>query len=203
LSKDPRTDPRIDPTRDQTPIAFPEAVTPSRVRAYPRPLPGEDLTTRPAIEAVRPGFVVDLRRCIGCHACSVACKTVHEIPLGEFPLRVRWLPRPETQTYAFVPTFSESLCGGDPESAAAGLEPACTRACPTDALVYGDFDTSREDGIVASLRREHETKRLEGPELTDGKRDVVYIGLESFVSSEIHLGAALDPRDADPIYEQK
>jgi Fe-S-cluster-containing dehydrogenase component len=192
-----------DQTRAQSQSSFPESDTPARPRAHPRPLPGEDLETRPAIETVRPGFVVDLRRCIGCHACSVACKTAHEIPLGEFPLRVRWLPRPETQTYAFVPTFSESLCSSDPESTEAGLEPACVRACPTDALVFGDFDASKRDGPVASLRREHETTRLEGPHLSDSKRDVVYVGLESFVSSEINLGAALDPRDADPIYEQK
>ena len=28
------------------------------------------------------GFAIDLRKCIGCHACSVACKAEHEVPLG-------------------------------------------------------------------------------------------------------------------------
>ena len=27
-------------------------------------------------------FLIDNRRCIGCHACSVACKTEHEVPVG-------------------------------------------------------------------------------------------------------------------------
>jgi len=27
-------------------------------------------------------FIIDNRRCIGCHACSVACKTEHEVPVG-------------------------------------------------------------------------------------------------------------------------
>ena len=28
------------------------------------------------------GFVVDNRKCIVCHACSVACKSENEVPLG-------------------------------------------------------------------------------------------------------------------------
>ena len=32
--------------------------------------------------AVNYGFVIDNRKCIGCHACSVACKSENEVPLG-------------------------------------------------------------------------------------------------------------------------
>ena len=28
------------------------------------------------------GFVIDNRLCIGCHACSTACKAENEVPLG-------------------------------------------------------------------------------------------------------------------------
>ena len=28
------------------------------------------------------GFVIDQTACIGCHACTVACKTEHDVPLG-------------------------------------------------------------------------------------------------------------------------
>lgn len=28
------------------------------------------------------GFVIDNRKCIGCHACTVACKSEHEVPIG-------------------------------------------------------------------------------------------------------------------------
>ncbi|HEX5504569.1 MAG TPA: 4Fe-4S ferredoxin, partial [Thermomicrobiales bacterium] len=27
-------------------------------------------------------FLIDQRTCIGCHACSVACKSENEVPLG-------------------------------------------------------------------------------------------------------------------------
>ena len=26
------------------------------------------------------GFVIDNRKCIGCHACTVACKSEHQVP---------------------------------------------------------------------------------------------------------------------------
>ena len=28
------------------------------------------------------GFVIDNRKCIGCHPCTVACKTENRVPLG-------------------------------------------------------------------------------------------------------------------------
>jgi len=28
------------------------------------------------------GFVIDNRKCIGCHACTTACKSEHEVPVG-------------------------------------------------------------------------------------------------------------------------
>lgn len=163
-----------------------------------RPEPGEDLTKRAPLRGSDDQFVVDLRRCIGCHACSVACKTAHDVPLGSFPLRVRWLPRPDGLTYAFVPVFSESLCGGDPESLAVGMDPACVRACPTAALVYGEGAVDPIDSLV----KQHETQSLEGPEAQDLKANVAYIGLAGFEGEQLHQGAALDPRDPDPIYEQ-
>lgn len=170
-------------------------------RSVPRPLPSEAISDRSPLTAERPGFVVDLRRCIGCHACSVACKTAHEVPLGEFPMRVRWLPRPDADTYAFVPVFSESLCHDDRESLAVGLEPACVRACPTDALSFGDL--ADEADPIARAVASGQTQRLEGPGAVDLKQDVVYRALPAWVGSKLNQGAALDPRDEDPIYEQR
>ena len=34
---------------------------------------------------MRYGFVIDQRKCIGCHACTVACKEENQVPLGRQP----------------------------------------------------------------------------------------------------------------------
>ena len=34
----------------------------------------------------RYGFAIDNGACIGCHACTVACKSEHDVPLGVHPL---------------------------------------------------------------------------------------------------------------------
>ncbi len=71
----------------------------------------------------RAGMVVDLHRCIGCHACSVACKTEHSVPLGGFRTRVRYLERPDRPTIAFLPLLCMQ-CQDAP----------CLDACPTEAI---------------------------------------------------------------------
>lgn len=72
----------------------------------------------------RAGMVVDLRRCVGCHACSVSCKTENEVPLGGFRTRVRYLERPMKETLSFLPLLCMH-CQDAP----------CLKACPTEALV--------------------------------------------------------------------
>src|SRR4051794_20814032 len=42
---------------------------------------------------MRYGFAIDQRTCIGCHACTVACKTEHEMPLGQFRTWVKYVDK--------------------------------------------------------------------------------------------------------------
>ena len=79
----------------------------------------------------RAGMVIDLRRCIGCHACSVSCKTEHDVALGVFRTRVRYLEKPGATQIAFLPLLCNH-CQDAP----------CIPACPTDAM------TRKEDGRV-------------------------------------------------------
>ena len=92
----------------------------------PEAIPWEKAGREQSRRLGRAGMVVDLERCIGCHACSVACKTEHSVPLGGFRTRVRYLERPDRPTLAFLPLLCMQ-CQDAP----------CLSACPTEALRRG------------------------------------------------------------------
>src|SRR5262245_26976371 len=82
---------------------------------------------------VRYGFVIDQRKCIGCHACTVACKEENQVPLGAFRTWVKYVERgryPDTRRY-----FSVLRCNHCDDA-------PCVTICPTVALYR------RPDGIV-------------------------------------------------------
>jgi len=39
------------------------------------------------------GFLIDHRRCIGCHACTVACKQENDVPVGNFRTWVKYVEK--------------------------------------------------------------------------------------------------------------
>jgi Fe-S-cluster-containing dehydrogenase component/formate-dependent nitrite reductase membrane component NrfD len=83
--------------------------------------------------AVNYGFVIDNRSCIGCHACSTACKSENEVPLGVYRTWVKY-----TETGTFPDTqrhFQVTRCNHC-------ANPPCARICPTGAMYQ------RDDGIV-------------------------------------------------------
>lgn len=78
-----------------------------------------------AAQGTRWGMLIDLRRCIGCHGCSVACKAENDVPLGVFRRRVRTLMKggyPKARRF-FLPV-SCFHCE----------KPACLEACPQQAI---------------------------------------------------------------------
>ncbi|HEY7647845.1 MAG TPA: 4Fe-4S dicluster domain-containing protein [Methylomirabilota bacterium] len=82
---------------------------------------------------MRYGFVIDQRKCIGCHACTVACKEENQVPLGVFRTWVKYVERgtfPHTRRYFGVLRCNH--CDDAP----------CVTICPTVAL------HRRPDGIV-------------------------------------------------------
>jgi Fe-S-cluster-containing dehydrogenase component/formate-dependent nitrite reductase membrane component NrfD len=79
------------------------------------------------------GFAIDLRKCIGCHACTVACKAEHQIPIG---VNRCWVKTVEKGTFPLTRRFFfPVLCNQCDEA-------PCVRICPTNALF------KRSDGIV-------------------------------------------------------
>lgn len=79
------------------------------------------------------GFAIDQRTCVGCHACTVACKTEHEVPLGQFRTWVKYVDSgsyPDTTR-----DFGVMRCNHCTDA-------PCVTICPTQALF------KRDDGIV-------------------------------------------------------
>ncbi|NOY44833.1 4Fe-4S dicluster domain-containing protein [Deferrisoma camini] len=72
----------------------------------------------------RYGFLIDLRRCIGCRTCQVACKAENDVPLGVYRT---WVKEVEKGVYPKVRRhFVPILCNQCEK-------PACTRVCPVRA----------------------------------------------------------------------
>ena len=79
------------------------------------------------------GFVINNQTCIGCHACTVACKAEHDVPIGVNRTHVKYI---EKGTFPdSTREFSVHRCNHCEDS-------PCTKICPTTALF------TRSDGIV-------------------------------------------------------
>ena len=83
---------------------------------------------------MRYGMTIDLKRCIGCFSCVMACKVEHFTPPGVFWGRL--LETEEGQYPSVRRTFLPMVCYHC-------LEPPCREVCPTGATVRRE-----EDGIV-------------------------------------------------------
>jgi Fe-S-cluster-containing dehydrogenase component len=92
----------------------------------------ETVSVRPALP-VRWAKLVDQTRCIGCHACSTACKSENQVPLGVHRTYVK---------YVDVGRFPQARRAFQVTRCNQCAEPPCVYACPTAAMYQ------RPDGIV-------------------------------------------------------
>ena len=81
----------------------------------------------------RYGFAIDLKKCIGCHACTIACKSEHDIPVGVNRCWVKTVEKGEFPQARRL--FFPVLCNQCTDA-------PCMNICPTGALFR------RRDGIV-------------------------------------------------------
>ena len=97
---------------------------------------------------MRFGFLIDQRRCIGCHACTVACKQEQDVPLGVFRTWVKYIEKGEfPNTRRHFTVLRCNHCDDAP----------CVAICPTKALFRRedgivDFDTSRCIGCKSCMQ---------------------------------------------------
>ncbi len=91
-------------------------------------------TTERPIRPKRWGMLIDQRRCIGCHSCTIACKSENNVPLGYWRSWVKGIQRgsyPDAGNF-----FLRRLCNH------CDVAP-CVQVCPVQATVRRE-----EDGIV-------------------------------------------------------
>jgi Fe-S-cluster-containing dehydrogenase component/formate-dependent nitrite reductase membrane component NrfD len=95
----------------------------------------------------RLGFALLSDSCIGCHACTVACKSEHDVPLG---VNRTWLKYIETGEFPNTGrSFSVMRCNHCDDA-------PCMTICPTSALFRApngvvDFDDSRCIGCKSCM----------------------------------------------------
>ena len=81
----------------------------------------------------RYAFLIDQDTCIGCHACTTACKQEHDVPIGVNRTWVKYIEKgvfPDSRRF-----YSVNRCNHCEDA-------PCVSICPTTALF------SRSDGIV-------------------------------------------------------
>ncbi|MFR4999885.1 MAG: 4Fe-4S dicluster domain-containing protein [Slackia sp.] len=88
-------------------------------------------------------IITDVNRCVGCLACSVACKAVNNVPIGNYwnkVVRIGPNPTPEgsgqyPDVYMYFLPLSCQHCEN----------PECVHVCPTEASYKAEDDTVQID----------------------------------------------------------
>ncbi|MGM0576042.1 MAG: 4Fe-4S dicluster domain-containing protein [Myxococcota bacterium] len=81
----------------------------------------------------RYAMAIDMRRCVGCNACVIACKTENDLPDGAFR---NWIT---TETKGVFPNLTQEIRS---ERCMHCTDAPCVNSCPTGASHYA------EGGIV-------------------------------------------------------
>ena len=86
------------------------------------------------------GFMIDVRRCVGCRTCMAACKMENRVPDGAFRMKVY---NQEGKIFYDRPTGEEQLeLSWTPTPCMHCRKPACEKVCSVGAIL------KRDDGIV-------------------------------------------------------
>ena len=106
----------------------------STAQASALPDPHHQPPRRPGMPGKRIGMLVDIRKCIGCQACTVSCSVENQPPIGQF--------RTTVLQYEVDRPGSAPAMVSLPRLCIHCEEPPCVPVCPVQATFQ------REDGIV-------------------------------------------------------
>ena len=83
------------------------------------------------------GMIIDLERCVGCHACTIACRAEWEVPV---PYQRNWVKRlgPTMTDDGMAATYYPGLCNHCDK-------PPCVDECPADhaEMTFTDAKTGK------------------------------------------------------------
>ena len=113
------------------------------------------------------GFYFDAENCVGCRTCQVACKDVHDLPVG---INYRYV-RTYLTGEGFKPAgyhISLPLLGCDTCKPIrdGGEDCACVASCPQRVLEFGDIEElkARHAGELIDVPAALAGAELSGPE---------------------------------------
>ena len=150
-------------TRELSRRKFLSGVGTAAVGAATMAAPGVNLAAA-KLEAPRWVMVMDLRRCIGCRACTVACKSENRVSLGRFRAVIQEKTMgtfPNTKK-AFLPLMCNH-CEGNKEDGV----PPCVKACPEFPGERAKFTTA--DGKTIRYLKYAIGEIIEVVRLTSGR----------------------------------
>jgi len=94
------------------------------------------------------GLMIDNEYCTGCHSCEVACKNEHNLPLGQWGIKVLelgpWkLMDDKHWEHRYVPVLT-SYCDLCKNRTAQGEKPSCVLHCLASVIEYGTLEELAE-----------------------------------------------------------
>lgn len=91
------------------------------------------------------GILIDYQYCTNCHTCEVSCKMEHDLPTGQYGVKVMEIgpyavdEEADDWVLTYVPCFTKQcdLCA---DRTAKGKLPSCVHNCYTGSMFYGPLD---------------------------------------------------------------
>jgi Fe-S-cluster-containing dehydrogenase component len=88
----------------------------------------------------RYGLLIDYEYCTGCHTCEVACQMEHNLPIGQWGIKLAevgpWKIGDDKWQYAYIPVPTEQ-CNLCEERVSQDKQPTCVHHCQAAVMKFG------------------------------------------------------------------